>query len=53
MGETAPQFVVKLEDYLYRWMNLAKSSPDFNGLKYFFVCEQFMQSSSQNSQVSL
>ena len=53
VGETAPQFVVRLEDYLTRWMDLAKVSPDFNGLKDLFLREQFMQSSSQNLQVFL
>ena len=53
VGETPPQFVVRLEDYLLKWMNLASVSSDFNGLKDLFLREQFMQSSSQNLQVFL
>ncbi len=29
VGETAPQFVVRLTDYLSRWMNLAKALESF------------------------
>ena len=50
---TAPQFVVRLDDYLNRWMNLAKVSPDFKGLKDLFSREQFVQSCSQHLQVFL
>ena len=43
VGESPPQFVVRLEDYLVRWMDLAKVAPDLNGLKDLILCEQFMQ----------
>ena len=32
VGETPPQFVVWLDDYLNRWMDMANVSKDFDGL---------------------
>ena len=53
VGETRPQFVVRLDDYLNRWMDMANVSKDFDGLKDLVLQEQFMQSSNKNLQVSL
>ena len=53
VGETRPQFVVRLDDYLNRWMNMANVSKDFDGLKDLVLREQFMQSSNKNLQVFL
>ena len=53
VGETPPQFVVRLDDYLNRWMDMANVSKDFDGLKDLVLREQFMQSSNKNLQVFL
>ena len=53
VGETPPQFVVQLDDYLNRWMDMANVSKDFDGLKDLVLREQFMQSSNKNLQVFL
>ena len=53
VGETRPQFVVRLDDYLNRWMDMANVSKDFDGLKDLVLREQFMQSSNKNLQVFL
>ncbi len=53
MGETPQQFVVRLDDYLLRWMDLAKVSKDFEGLKDLVLREQFMQASSKPLQIFL
>ena len=51
--ETPPQYVVRLEDYLTRWMDVAKLTKDFNCLKDLILREQFMQASNKNLQVFL
>jgi len=53
VGETPLQFVVRLEDYLLRWMDLAKVPKDYVGLKDLILREQFMQASSKPLQVFL
>ncbi|MEW8548415.1 MAG: hypothetical protein AB2693_33340, partial [Candidatus Thiodiazotropha sp.] len=53
VGETPPQFVVRLEEYLRRWMNLASVNEDYDGLKDLVLREQFMQSSNKNLQIFL
>lgn len=53
IGETPPQFVGRLEEYLRRWMNLANVTEDYDGLKDLVLREQFMQASSKNLQVFL
>ena len=53
VGETPPQFVVRLDDYLNRWMDMANVSKDFDGLKDLVLREQFIQSSNKNLQVFL
>ena len=53
VGETPPQFVVRLDDYLNMWMDMANVSKDFDGLKDIVLWEQFMQSSNKNLQVFL
>ena len=53
VGESAQQFVVRLEDYLLRWMGLAKIKEPFEGLKDLILREQFMQASNRNLQVFL
>lgn len=53
VGETSSQFVVRLEDYLSSWMDLAKVTQDYDGLRDLILREQFMQASSKNLQVFL
>ena len=52
-GETPPQFVSRLEEYLHRWMDLASVDESYDGLKDLILREQFMQASSKNLQVFL
>ena len=53
VGETPHQFTVRLEEYLLRWMDLAKVPETFVGLKDLVLREQFMQVSSKSLQVFL
>lgn len=53
VGETAQQFVVRLDEYIRRWMNLAKVDETFDGLKDLILREQFMQSSNKYLQTFL
>jgi hypothetical protein len=53
IGETAQQFVVRMEEYVLRWMGLAKVEETFEGLKDLILREQFMQSSSKALQTFL
>ena len=41
-GETSTQFVVRLENYLTRWMNLSHTELTFEGLKDLLLREQFL-----------
>lgn len=43
VGETSSQFVVRLKDYLSSWMDLAKVTQDYDGLRDLILREQFMQ----------
>lgn len=52
-GETPQQFVVRLEEYLTRWMDMAKVPESFEGLKDLLLREQFLQVSSKNLQIFL
>jgi len=53
VGETAQQFVVRLEDYLMHWMELAKAPANFEGLVDLLLREQFMNVSPKHLQVFL
>ncbi|MES9884609.1 MAG: DDE-type integrase/transposase/recombinase, partial [Sedimenticola sp.] len=53
VGETVPQFIIRLTDYLARWMELAKAPESFEGLRDLMLREQFMQIASKNLQVFL
>ena len=43
-GETAPQFAVRLDNILCRWIDMAKSNKTYDGLKDLFIREQFLES---------
>ena len=43
-GETAPQFAVRLDNLLCRWIDMAKSKQSYDGLKDLFIREQFLTS---------
>ena len=47
-GENPPQFAARLENYLQRWMELAKSPLTFDGLKDLLLREQFIASCSKS-----
>ena len=44
-GESAPQFVIRLDNYLMRWIELSKSEKSFQGLKDLLLREQFINAS--------
>ena len=48
VGETANQFVVRLANYLSRWMELGKITESFEGLKDLILREQFLAVSNKN-----
>ena len=48
VGETAGQFVVRLNEYLIRWMELGKATKSFEGLKDLILREQFLAVSNKN-----
>ena len=48
VGETAGQFVVRLTNYLSRWMELGKVSATYEGLKDLILREQFLTVSNRN-----
>ena len=52
-GETACQFVTRLDSYLKRWMNLAKVDETYDGIRDLFLREQFMNSVQKNLQIFL
>ena len=39
-GESAPQFAIRLDNYLMRWIELSKSEKSFQGLKDLLLREQ-------------
>ena len=41
-GESAPQFALRLENYLIRWVELAGADKSFQGLKDLLLREQFI-----------
>lgn len=47
-GENPPQFLARLENYLTRWMELAKSPPTYEGLRDLLLREQFIASCSKS-----
>ncbi|XP_061193708.1 uncharacterized protein LOC133201936 [Saccostrea echinata] len=46
-GENPPQFFAHLDNYLKRWMELAKSPSTFEGLKDLMLREQFISNCSK------
>ena len=42
VGETAGQFVIRLNNYLSRWIELGKVTETFNGLRDLLLREQFL-----------
>ena len=48
IGETAGQFVIRLSNYLARWMKLGKIKATFEGLRDLIVREQFLNVSPKN-----
>ena len=44
-GESAPQFAVRIESYLIRWLEMAGADKSFNGLKDLLLREQFINAS--------
>ena len=47
-GETAGQFVIRLNNYLTRWMELGKVPETFHGLKDLLLREQFLSVSQKS-----
>src|SRR6218665_2978246 len=41
-GESPQQFITRLENYLMRWIELAKVTQEFDGLKALLVKEQYL-----------
>ena len=52
-GETASQFATRINNYLTRWMDLAKVDETYEGIRDLFLREQFMNSVNKNLQVFL
>ena len=48
VGETAGQFVVRLTNYLTRWMELGRVSATYEGLKDLILREQFLTVSNRD-----
>ena len=48
VGETADQFVIRLKNYLSRWMELGKVTETFEGLSDLLLREQFSNASNKN-----
>ena len=48
VGETAGQFVIRLNNYLSRWMELGKVPETFNGLRDLLLREQFLSVSHKS-----
>ena len=46
--EFAPQFAVRIENYLVRWTELANVAKTFDGLKDLLLWEQFINASPEN-----
>ena len=46
IGDTAGQFVIRLSNYLVRWMELGKVKSTFEGLRDLIVREQFLSVSN-------
>ena len=52
-GETASQFATRINNYLTRWMDLAKIDETYEGIRDLFLREQFMNSVNKNLQIFL
>ena len=48
LGETAPQFVVRLDNLFTRWVDLAKADKNYDGVKDLLLREQFINASSRD-----
>ena len=42
LGETPSQFLTRLDNYLERWIELAKVTKSYEGLKTLIVQEQYL-----------
>ena len=47
-SESAPQFAVRIESYLIRWIEMAGADKSFNGLKDLLLREQFINASQRD-----
>ena len=47
-GESAPQFALRLENYLVRWVELADTAKTYEGLKDLLLREQFINASKRD-----
>ncbi|XP_078579528.1 uncharacterized protein LOC144863824 [Branchiostoma floridae x Branchiostoma japonicum] len=52
-GESPQQFIVRLENYLERWLELSDSTKSYESLKNLFVKEQFMDACPRDLAVHL
>ncbi len=52
-GETAPQFVARLDCTLTRWLEMDKKEKTYGGLKDLILREQFLNSSSEELRLFL
>ena len=50
-GETTMQFLARIEDYLKRWINLAKFENSFEGVCNLFLREQLLDTSSKDLEI--
>ena len=48
IGKTAGQFVVRMSNYLSRWMELGKVKENYAGLRDLIIREQFLTVSNRN-----
>ena len=52
-GESPQQFLVRLESYFLRWLDLAKVEQTFDGVRTFLVREQYLATCSKPLEVFL
>ena len=52
-GETPSQFFARIDNYIEKWLNLAKSPRTYDGLKDLFLREQFMSSCAKSLAIFL
>jgi hypothetical protein len=47
-GESPDQFVIRLNSYLERWVDLSKTNKSYEGLRDLIIREQFINSCSKD-----